>query len=216
MIDNEIIEEISSSYVEHSLYNNIIKDIKEDVNINYWADKFCTQEYYENVDLAQSMFEYSLDNCKDFRAYKELAFTVGNSNAYNDKEWARELLDKTIVNITSLRDLRVLADELSTKNLNFYDKELARSLYTEAIEKSNSAYEYYCIAESLSNLTMLDDETWAREIFLKAVEVSQNSDELTYIADAVADEDGLNDEAWAEELYEIAAEFDGTDDSKEE
>lgn len=215
MIDNEILEEISSTYVEHNEFDKIIKDIKEDVNINYWADKFCSKTFYDNLDLAQSMFEYSLEKCKDFRSYKDLAFSVGNSNGYNDKKWAKKLLDKTIVEITSLRDLRVLADELATKNLCFYDRELASVLYKEAIEKSNCAYEYYCIAESLSNISMLDDEQWAREIFLKAIEVSQNSDELTYIADAVAEEDGLNDEAWAEELYKIAEEFDGTNNAEE-
>ncbi len=210
MIDNEILEEISATYINHTDFNKIIKDIKEDININFWADKFCSESFYANLDLAQSMFEYSLQKCEDFRAYKELAFVVGNSNAYNDKQWARKLLNTSIVQITSLRDLRVLADELSCENLGFYDREMASSLYKEAIEKSNSAYEFYCIAESLANINLLDDETWAREIFLKAVEVSQNSDELTYIADCVADEDGLNDEEWAQELYKIALEFDGS------
>ena len=156
------------------------------------------------------MYEYLLENAKEFRDFKTLAFAVGTTNGLNDKEWARDLINIAIPKITLLRDLRVLADDIATKNLHFYDRGLAMELYKEALEKSTTAYDFYCIAESLANVHLLNDKEWAIEVYQKAIEASKDSDELTYIADSIADEDTLNDEKWADELYEIAQEFDGT------
>lgn len=209
MIDNKIIEEITSTYSEHEKIIDILNDIKQDANITFWADKFCSEEFSSNCDLAQPLFEYALHNCEEYRDYKELAFRVGNSNGFDDKEWANKLIMTAITKITNLRDLRVLADDLAQENNSFYDRGISMELYKEAIEKSKSAYDFYCIAESLCNKDLLDDKDWATDIYQKAIEVAADSDELTYIADSIADEDNLDDEKWSEELYLIAEEFAG-------
>ncbi len=210
MLDSEVLEEINSTYMENKKLPEIMKDLNQDVNITYWAGKFCTQEYYENIDLAEILFEYSLEKCETWRDYKELAFAVGNSSGFDDKEWARELIDKATQKVEILRDLRSLADAIATENLSFYDRGYATELYKEALEKSTTAYEFYCIAESLCNKAMLDDKDWAIDVYQKAVECAADSDELTYIADSIADEENLADEEWAQELYKIAEEFEGT------
>jgi len=209
MLDNEIIDEIASSYSEHEKIETILNDIKQDVNINYWADRFCSPAFYENFDLAQSLFEYSLNKCESYRDYKELAFSVGNSDGFDDKDWSKKLIMTAITKVTTLRDLRVLADDIAVQNRGFYDRSIASEIYKEAIEKSSTAYEYYCIAESLCNKSLLDDKDWATDIYQKAIEAAADADELTYIADSIADEDNLDDEEWSNELYLIAEEFEG-------
>lgn len=209
MIDNEIFDEIASTYSEHEKIEIILDEIKHDINLNAWANRFCTESFYANFDLAQSLFEYSLSRCETYRDYKDLAFSVGNSNGFNDKEWATKLIMTAITKITLLRDLRVLADDLSRVNSSFYNRDIAYELYKEAIEKSKSAYDYYCIAESLCNKELLDDKDWATDIYQKAIESAQDADELTYVADSIAHEDNLDDEEWSNELYLIAEEFEG-------
>ena len=207
MIDNEILDELSTTYSDHEKLSSMLNDLKYDVNIVFWGNELTKEAYYSNMDLAEALFEYAFENAKEFRDFKELAFAVGNSSGFDDQEWAKELMNKAIENITLLRDLRILADEVSRKNLGFYDPTMAMSLYKEAIEKSQTAYDFYCIAESLCSKELLDDKDWAMDVYQKAVEAAKDADELTYIADSIADEDNLADEQWAEELYAIAKEF---------
>lgn len=211
MIDNEIIEEIESTYAQNEKLPTILNDINNDTNLAYWAGKFSTEEYFENFDLAQVLFEYAVKKAQTWREYKELAFAVGHSNGYDDKTWARELLNIAITKVTILRDLRTLADALCEKNESFYDRGLAAELYKECIEKAKSAYDFYCIAESLCSSSLLDDKDWAGDVYEMAVNKAENADELTYIADSIADEENLEDEEWAEELYKAAEEFQGQD-----
>lgn len=119
----------------------------------------------------------------------------------------KKLIQTAITQITILRDLRSLADDLATKSSKFYDREMAMEIYKEVIEKAQTAYDFYCVAESLCNKDMIDDKDWAIEVYKKGIEVSKNTDELTALADSIADEDGLNDELWSEELYAIAEAF---------
>ena len=214
MLDSELIEEIESSYSNNEKLNTILNDIKNDANIVYWAKEFATEKYNSNSDLSAEMFEYAQEKAQDFRDYKELAFAVGNSSGFNDKEWAQELLDKTIEKITRLRDLVVLADDLARKNLGYYDRDLARTIYIEAIDKSKTAYDFYEVAESLCNYELLDDKEWSEEIYQKAVEVCANADELTYIADSIAAE--LGDESWSESLYKLAEDYENGELQDEE
>lgn len=209
MIDNEIIDEISSVYINNKKTETLLNDLRQDININFWASQFCSEEYFENFDLAQNLFEYSLMKCESWRDYKELAFSVGKSSGFNDKEWAKKLIITAITKVTILRDLRTLADDLARENDSFYDREMAMELYKEALEKSKSAYDFYCVAESLCDKDLLDDKDWARDVYQKAIEVAADSDELTYIADSIAHEDNLDDEEWSSELYSIAEEFEG-------
>lgn len=207
MIDNEILEEIASTFAGHEKLDDILNDLKQNVNVIYWANAFTSEAFNENMDLAEALFEYALNVCEDYRDYKELAFAVGNSHGYDDKVWAKELLYKAIEKVERLRDLRVLADEIARKNDNFYEPQVAMELYKEALEKSQTAYDFYCIAESLCSKELLDDKDWATDVYQKAVEVAQDADELTYIADSIADENNLDDESWADELYAIAEEY---------
>lgn len=206
MLDKELIDEIKSSFENKDKINEIINDLTNEVNIIYWADQFSTDEYNNNSDLSAELFEFAKDNCEAYFEYKELAFAIGNSKGFNDKDWAKEILNISISKITRLRDLIVIADDLCRKNLKYYDRDLARSLYVEAIDKSKTAYDFYEIAESLCNIDLLNDNDWAKEIYEKAIEVCESSEELTYIADSIASD--LNDEPWSNELYEIAQEFD--------
>jgi hypothetical protein len=208
-MDSEILEEIESTYASFENLNKILSEIKKEGYINYWASQFCKTEYFENFDLAQSMFEYSLSQAQTWRDYKELAFAVGNSHGYDDKTWARELLNIAITKITVLRDLRILADAVCEKNDAFYDRGMSSELYKEVIEKSKNAYDFYCVAESLCASDLLDDKDWAAQVYEMAIEKAESADELTYIADSIAYENNLDDEQWAEELYKIAEEFQG-------
>lgn len=205
MLDSELIEEIESSYAQSEKINDILNDLKNDANIVYWAKEFSTEKYNSNSDLSAEMFEYACEKAENFREYKELAFAIGNSSGFNDKEWAKELLEKSISKITKLRDLVVMADDLARKNLGYYDKDMARGLYVEVIDKSKTAYDFYEVAESLSNYELLNDKEWSEEIYQKAIEVCANADELTYIADSIAME--LGDEVWSESLYKLAEDY---------
>lgn len=210
MIDNEILDEIAASYAEHEKLNQILEDLKQDINVIYWGERFCEEAFYHNVDLSEALFEYAFEKCEDYRDYKALAFAVGKTGGFDDKEWAKELIDTAVTKVVLLRDLLYLADAVATKNASFYDRGYASALYKEAIEKSKTAYEFYCIAESICQKGMLDDQDWAQDVYQKAIEAAQDADELAYIADSIADEDNLGDEEWAEELYKIAEEFEGT------
>lgn len=205
MLDNELIDEIKSSYENSDKLKNILNDITNDANHIYWADKFSTDEYNNNTDLSAEIFEYAQEKAQTYFEFKELAFALGNSNGFNDKDWSKEVLNIAIKKVTRIRELIVIADDISRKNLKYYDKDLARSLYIEAIDKSTTSYEFYEIAESLCNIDLLNDSLWAKEIYEKAIEVCESADELTYIADSIASD--LKDEPWSEELYEAAQEF---------
>ncbi|MCJ8327499.1 MAG: hypothetical protein MJK08_10410 [Campylobacterales bacterium] len=207
MRDEKLLDEIKNRYALDSNIKKIVTDLSHNVNLCYWANKFCSDEFGNNVELAEALFDEASQRAEDFRDYKELAFSVGKRFGLNDTDWAKELLDITIKKITNLRDLRNLADELAKKNDGFYDVKIAATLYNECISKAKSSYDYYCIADSLCDMDLLNDPAWAKEIYILAIKEVSNAEELVYIADAISDEDLLNDQDWASELYASADEF---------
>jgi len=214
MHDKKLLEEIKNVYALNNNIKSLVKDLEHNVNIAYWANRLCGDEFNNNLEIAEALFDEAVENAQEFREYKELAFYVGRSSGINDMDWAKELLDITITKITNIRDLRNLADALANKDSGYTDENIAATLYKECIQKASNAYGFYCIADSLSDSSLLNDKPWAKELYLKAIDVAETSEELTCIADAIADEDGYNDEDWANELHSIAYEHENQGNDK--
>jgi len=214
MHDKKLLEEIKNVYALNNNIKSLVKDLEHNVNIAYWANRLCGDDFNNNLEIAEALFDEAVENAQEFREYKELAFYVGRSSGINDMDWAKELLDITITKITNIRDLRNLADALANKDSGYTDENIAATLYKECIQKASNAYGFYCIADSLSDSSLLNDKPWAKELYLKAIDVAETSEELTCIADAIADEDGYNDEDWANELHSIAYEHENQGNDK--
>ena len=214
MHDKKLLEEIKTIYALNKNIKSMVDDLEHNVNIEYWANKLCSDDFNNNLEIAEALFDEAVENANEFRDYKELAFYVGRSSGINDKDWAKELLDITITKITNVRDLRNLADALANKDSGYTDENIAATLYKECIQKASNAYGFYCIADSLCDPSLLNDKDWAKELYLKAIEVAQTAEELTCIADAIADEDGYNDETWANELHAVAYEHENQESEK--
>lgn len=201
MIDTELFQEINNTFKNHKEINELQIALENDINLSLWAHKFSTSEFGKQLDLSHKLFDYAIRVAKEFRDYKDYAFYISKDSGLANKEMAKEAYKLAIPKITILRDLRNLADTLSTKSDSFYDKEMARVVYTEVLEKSSNAYDYLITAESVCNETLLNDKIWAKEIYSMALESATNDDESTYIADSIADEENLGDEKWAEKIY---------------
>lgn len=207
MRDEKLLDEIKNRYALNKNIKKIVNDLGHNVNLCYWANRFCEDEFNNNIELAEALYDEAYERAEEFRDFKELAFNVGKHFGLNDKDWAKELLDETIKKITTLRDLRNLADELAIKNEGFYDVDIASTLYKECLSKAQSSYDFYCIADSLCDVNLLNNKEWAKEVYEAAVNKAQAGDELEYIADAISSENGLNDQEWASSLYASVEEF---------
>lgn len=201
MIDKELFHEITTTFEKHHHINDIKMHLENDINLSFWAHTFSTKEFGKQLDLAHKLFDYALRVAKDFRDYKDYAFYISKQSGLANNDLAREAYNLAITKITILRDLRNIADLLSKKSDSFYDKEMAKVIYAEVIEKSSNAYDFYCTAESLCDKTLQDDKKWAKEVYQMAIDSATDDDELSYIADSIADENNLADEKWADKIY---------------
>lgn len=204
MIDKELFEQIANTYNNHKDFQELKTCLENDINLAFWAHNFTKENFGKNIELSNRLFDYALRVAKDFRDYKDYALYISKESGLANKELAKEAYNIAVTKITTLRDLRNLADILSKESDSFYDKDMAKAIYAEVLEKSSNSYDFYCTAESLCNDELLNDKKWAREVYELAVKSTQDGDELTYIADSIAEEDNLGDEKWADEIYSKA------------
>lgn len=204
MINKELFKEIINTYKGYKDFQELKMHLENDINLAFWAHNFTDKKFNSNIKLSNKLFDYALRVAKDFRDYKDYAVYISKDSGLANKELAKEACKIAITKITTLRDLRNFADLLAKKSDSFYDQDMSKSIYKEVLSKSFSAYDFYCTAESLCNVELLNDKKWAKEVYELAIESAKSGDELTYIADSIAEEDNLGDEKWASEIYSKA------------
>ncbi|AXX91871.1 hypothetical protein CPU12_06055 [Malaciobacter molluscorum LMG 25693] len=206
MIDKkQIQEEIIQQYSNHDDFDEILRDFSYDINLSKWAYLFATKKFETNHDLSRKVFHYALASSKDFRDYLDFAYYISKEDGLCDNTLAKEAYKLAITKATLLRDMRYIADTLSTKDNSFTDENMAKSVYKDAIKQSNTAYDYVSIAESLCDEKMLNDKEFAKEVYELAIKACENSDELEAIAQSVVQEDNLADETWALKIYSMSS-----------
>lgn len=205
MIDKkQIQEEIRQQYSNHKDFEEILKDFSYDINLSKWAYLFATQKFETNHELSRKVFHYALASSKDFRDYLDFAFYISKEDGLCDNTLAKEAYKLAITKATLLRDIRYVADILSTKDTSFRDENMAKSVYKDAIAQSKTAYDFVAIAESLCDKNMLNDKDFAKEVYELAIKACENSDELEAVAESVAQEDNLFDEKWAAKIFSMS------------
>ena len=89
---------------------------------------------------------------------------------------------------------------LIAESVEDQDKDLARRIYSQAIEKARDSSDLINIAESVEN----KDEDLARRIYSQAIDKSENSSDLIKIAEHVINQYCLGDKKWARRIYSQA------------
>ena len=94
-----------------------------------------------------------------------------------------------------------LCDQEFNRNI-----EIARSLYTLLLEKSDTCSDILGLAENILNEEYLNDKIWAKSLYGIAIEKAGVANEYKDIAISIAQKEKLNDSVWARDVFEKAIE----------
>jgi len=193
-----IIEKVRSAYSDNDSLNEIIKDLKSDDCLDYWANNFCSDEYGCRKDLAKSIYEYMEQSAESSSDYCWVARAVCNS--LDDQDWAKILFSKAektadddLSNLTKLA--KSLADSLK-------DRDWARKVFKAAEQRTEDPYGFVLLAESILSDAYLGDQDWAKLLFSKAEESAGDFDDFRDVARPIAA--SLGDKDWARKIFKAA------------
>jgi hypothetical protein len=208
----EIVEAIKVNYDGHDDLDEMVSDLSDGGYIDHWANKFCEEDYPQNLDLAKELYAVSVENAESGADYASVAQSIADTGGLNNKKWAEELYIKAIELTDDTADMLSIIDDVADETyLN--NKEWARELYTQTEPNLSELFHYISLRNGLEE--RLEDKEWAKQVSLKAVDFIKKSDDVTEIAyDEVIDvanylayEEQGNDLELAKDIYNYLKEY---------
>ena len=89
----------------------------------------------------------------------------------------------------------------------FGNKESARKLYQQALDKAETFTDFLNVSESVANEGSFGDKEWARTICQTAFNKAKEPGELRQISFHVAKDEFLDDKEWGMDIYQKALEW---------
>ncbi|MCI0500628.1 MAG: hypothetical protein L0Y61_02630, partial [Epsilonproteobacteria bacterium] len=216
----KIIEMIKSTYKGYDDLQEMVTDLSYNNFIDYWARKFCEEDYGRNIELAKKLFEVLANTCESSSDFSSLASDISREDTLNDKDWAKELFKKAIeLAEDDKSDLRSIADNIANSD-KLNDKDWAKELYQNIADNLNELSDYNNLVSSISRY--LEDTNWAKDLVVQAKDALLNADdkfefagfgsEIISLAENISDSDLLDDKDSAKEVFEILKEYEGVTD----
>ncbi|MAC83928.1 MAG: hypothetical protein CL624_07315 [Arcobacter sp.] len=212
---NLTIKKIKSIYKNHDKLEEILKDLNDDICIDYWANKFCNDDFGNNKELSKELFKIYTDTCESSHMLNSIAYDISKKDILNDKDWAKELYIKAI----NLSDEDILCLKAITCNIasseSLNDKQWARSIYKKISNNLNELSDYNNLISSIN--TNIEDKNWVLDLIKQAKEALLLSDdkfefagycsEVYTLALNIADVNIANDKESAKVIFEIIKEY---------
>jgi len=177
----DTITKIKEVYKDHEDFDEIVDDLEGGEYFDHWAEKFITEDYGKNVELAKSLFKLLEEKTESFDDFAELASKV--ADGLSDKEWAKALFEKALTyEADRASDILDLAQKIADEEV-LGDKEWAREIVKKAL---NIADEDNLRSIAFAIINMFEDKDWAKEVYKEAIEKSDDATELSLIGNDIA------------------------------
>lgn len=207
----EIISKIKEVYKNHDDLDEIVTDLSDKSSITYWAEKFCEQDFPQNLELARELFLIKLVDCEDSHDFNDLASTIAETDCLNDL--ANEIYEKAIKKAKE-------SEEYINIALNISDKKRTAVLLKKAENILDELGNYNMLIDGVYN--SLGDKEWAIRIANNAIKNLKETDdkfefigyssEVLTLGEFVASEDGMNDKELAKEIFDTNIAYEGITD----
>ena len=181
----EVIAKIKVVYKDHEDLEEIVDDLEDDSYFDDWAEKFITEDYGNNVELAKVLFKIAEKKADNFDDFSELANKIGDEDTLGDKEWARTLFKKALeYDADRISDLTNLAKNIAQENV-LADKEWAKEIIKVALKQADDGDDLENIASTI--IVMLEDKEWAKEVYSEAINKADDARTLSDIGNSIGD-----------------------------
>ena len=196
-----IISKVKDAYKDHDDVDEMVSDLEGGDYFDYWAEKFATDDYNKQIDLAKMMFAYFENKAETSSDYLDLMDKVSDSDGLNDKVWAKKLYSLAEEKASTYNDFRQLA--ISCKEI---DEKKALVLYKEAAAVAESSYDLWILARDIISF----DIPLAKELYKKAEEKTEIFRDYLNIAEDVV----KFDNEWAEDITQLALKVANAEETK--
>jgi len=204
MTIEQIIEALKKTYKDHDRLEEMLNDLSGESYYDYWGEALCDDEFDKNITLAKALFEL-YEKSDDYNLITH-ADAAANKDKLNDRELAKELYKKAILDCTEEGEtdyhqlLRVGNSIGSSYGLE--DKEWQREIIKE-FEKNTDINDLDNLISLIHNVdNELQDTEWKNKLVSEAVDKFANgawSEDIDYsasnlmqLAEHLEDEDAKN------------------------
>ncbi|MBF0266204.1 MAG: ankyrin repeat domain-containing protein, partial [Gammaproteobacteria bacterium] len=222
-LDDEDDKEYNQDLLKDEDYFSVIDDERVSDELKkkvfaYYENEAKSYDDYERIANYYSSILHDIENTKKFyklaedkiSCFNEVYSLAGNvqSEDYGieDEEWARQLClvaYEYAMKSDDEGDLVSLGNHISyEKPYGLGDKNWARDIYKQAIEKVKGPKGLTEVADSVMDEDYLDDKEWAREILKECETQVSNFEEIRYLLISVIVDVRLNDQEWGIQIVE--------------
>lgn len=159
----------------------------------------CVIGEFDDKEWGRQLYEDAFKKADNYSDFHSIAVSAFNKYYLGDEKFARQAYQKAIDNAEDIFDLVNLAKQIAGIDDFTGDKEWAKKILTNAIQKANNCSDFDELAVSV--YTLLGDEKLSKQLYQKAIDTTESVYHLVSVTTHIASiDDFTGDKKWAKQI----------------